>query len=240
MTVIVISLIPTVLALIIAIVVITKVRRKVSGLTSIPGLGGAGGPGFGLAGGADEDKAALAQQLYATGRKARAMITNVQSTGLIINHLNVQCDVSFQLTPLDGSPPFTGQKRMTINQTEMPRVGDVWPAWIDRSDPSVFAVGKPDGASPEQIPLFREFGIPHPLDSSGAVAAPPTWTPPVGAAASGMAPPPPPGPAPAGPPAADAASTSRVAELERLAKLRDQGVLTDAEFQIEKQRILGS
>ncbi len=223
MTVIVISLIPTVIAVVIAIVVITKVRRKVGGLTSsIPGLGGTG---LGLAGGTDDDKAALAQQLYATGRKARAMVTNVQSTGLIINHLNVQCDVSFQMTPLDGSPPFTGQKRMTINQTEMPRVGDVWPAWIDRSDPSVFAVGKPDGASTEQIPLFREFGIPHPLDSSGAVAPPPRTVP---------------GPAvPASPPAA-AASGSRVAELERLAKLRDEGVVNDAEFQVEKQRILGS
>lgn len=31
-----------------------------------------------------------------------------------------------------------------------------------------------------------------------------------------------------------------VAELERLAKLRDSGALTDAEFEQEKARILGS
>jgi hypothetical protein len=53
---------------------------------------------------------------------------------------------------------------MMINQTAMPRVGDVWPCWYNPADPSEFAVGMPDGASQEQIPVFREFGIPHPLD----------------------------------------------------------------------------
>jgi len=33
--------------------------------------------------------------------------------------------------------------------------------------------------------------------------------------------------------------TDRIAELERLAKLRDKGVLTESEFQAEKARILG-
>jgi Short C-terminal domain len=32
----------------------------------------------------------------------------------------------------------------------------------------------------------------------------------------------------------------RISQLERLAKLREQGVLTDSEFQAEKARILGS
>jgi hypothetical protein len=31
----------------------------------------------------------------------------------------------------------------------------------------------------------------------------------------------------------------RISQLERLAKLRDQGALTDSEFQAEKARILG-
>ena len=43
-------------------------------------------------------------------------------------------------------------------------------------------------------------------------------------------------PAPPPPPAGDA----RIAELERLAKLRDSEVLTDEEFAAEKQRLLGS
>ena len=34
-------------------------------------------------------------------------------------------------------------------------------------------------------------------------------------------------------------SDDRISQLERLAKLRDQGALTDSEFQAEKARILG-
>ena len=49
-----------------------------------------------------------------------------------------------------------------------------------------------------------------------------------------QAPPPPPPPAPAAAPAADP-----VAELRQLAKLRDDGILTEEEFAAEKRKILG-
>jgi hypothetical protein len=110
--------------------------------------------------------AAQAQHLVATGRKARATILRVDPTGVVVNHINLQCLVQFQMTPLDGGPPFAAQKKMMISQTAMPRVGDVWPAWFDAADLTQFAVGMPDGASMEQIPIFREFGIKHPLDSA--------------------------------------------------------------------------
>ncbi len=116
--------------------------------------------------GMSPEKQAQAQNLVATGSKARAMILQVQPTGMVVNMINIQCLVDFQLTPLAGGAPFNGQKKMMINQTAMPRVGDVWPAWYNAANPSEFAVGMPDGASQEQIPVFREFGIPHPLDPS--------------------------------------------------------------------------
>jgi hypothetical protein len=116
--------------------------------------------------GMSPEKAAKAQNLVATGSKARAMILRVQPTGMVVNMINIQCVVDFQLEPLLGGAPFNGQKKMMINQTQMPRVGDVWPAWYDAANPAEFAVGMPDGASPDQIPVFREFGIPHPLDPS--------------------------------------------------------------------------
>jgi hypothetical protein len=111
---------------------------------------------------------ARAQELMSTGNKARAMILRVDPTGVIVNHINLQCIVQFQMEPLDGSPSFQAQQKTMINQTAMPRVGDVWPAWYDPSDLTCFSVGMPDGASPDQIPLFREFGIRHPLDTSAA------------------------------------------------------------------------
>jgi len=114
--------------------------------------------------GMSPEKQAQAQNLVATGQKARAMILKVQPTGMIVNEINIQCLVDFQLTPLSGGAPFPGQKKMMINQTAMPRVGDVWPCWYDAVDPTQFAVGMPDGLSQEQVAVFREFGIPHPLD----------------------------------------------------------------------------
>ena len=61
----------------------------------------------------------------------------------------------------------------------------------------------------------------------------------------------PPPPQPPAPPGADpqveqlAESTGnmvldRIAQLERLAKLRDEGVLTDSEFEAEKAKVLGA
>jgi len=50
---------------------------------------------------------------------------------------------------------------------------------------------------------------------------------------------PPPAPA-AAPPAPSAGSGDRLAQLQQLADLKQQGILTDAEFEAEKARILGS
>jgi hypothetical protein len=92
----------------------------------------------------------------------------------------------------------------------MPRVGDVWPAWIDPADPGVFAVAMPNGSSPEQVALFREFGIPHPLDGAAPSAA--------SASPEG----------------------DRIEALERLARLHGSGALSDEEFAAEKARLLGT
>jgi hypothetical protein len=58
------------------------------------------------------------------------------------------------------------------------------------------------------------------------------------AAAQAAAPPPPPQPAPA--PAASAGAGDTIAELQQLADLKAQGILTEAEFAAQKAKILGS
>jgi hypothetical protein len=45
---------------------------------------------------------------------------------------------------------------------------------------------------------------------------------------------------PTSPAAAPSGADDRVSQLQELAKLRDNGVLTDAEFESEKQRLLSS
>ena len=105
-----------------------------------------------------------AQQLIQTGRKARATVMAVQPTGMVVNNINIQCIVSFRLQPLDGRPPFDQPKKMLISQTAMPRIGDTWPSWYDPIDPTQFVVGQPTAITPEQVAMFRDFGIPHPFD----------------------------------------------------------------------------
>lgn len=144
-----------------------------------------------------------AADLVATGRKARAKIVRIDPTGMVVNNINIQCLVTFLLEPLDGTPTFEGRKKMLINQTQMPRVGDVWPSWISPADPTLFAVGMPDGASAEQIPVFREFGIPHPLDQ-------------------------------------ESGEGDTVTELQRLAEMKDKGLLSEDEFAAAKARVLGA
>ncbi len=114
---------------------------------------------------ADHEKIA---RLQAEGAKARARVTGVKPTGLTLNNHHVQCLVHFQMEPLDGSPPFAAQKKMFFFETQFPRQGDAWPSWYDRADPSTFAVGVPDTLDAAQIPVYREFGIPHPLDTGAS------------------------------------------------------------------------
>ncbi len=123
-----------------------------------------------MVGTSDEDAAEI-KRLQAVGRRARATLASISPTGLTVNNFNVQCDVAFWLTPLDGSPPFEETKRMFFLETQFPRQGDIWPAFYDPADPSKFAVAAPGKLDPAQIPMYREFGIEHPLDSAPDTSA---------------------------------------------------------------------
>ncbi len=59
-------------------------------------------------------------------------------------------------------------------------------------------------------------------------------------AAAQPAPPPPPAPAPAAPAPAAPSMDDKMAELEKLGRLHESGVLTDEEFAAEKAKILNS
>jgi hypothetical protein len=50
--------------------------------------------------------------------------------------------------------------------------------------------------------------------------------------------PPPPAPAPAPAPAASSGTDDLIEQLDKLGKLRDSGVLTDAEFEAQKAKLL--
>lgn len=106
------------------------------------------------------------QRLMATGGKARATVTAAKPTGITVNNHHVQLALKFWMEPLDGPPGWEATKKVYLLQTQFPRLGDVWPAWYDRQDPTEFAVGAPSELSSEQIELYREFGIDHPMDNA--------------------------------------------------------------------------
>ena len=166
--------------------------------------------------GGSKEQQALAKRLFESGSRARATILSIEPTGMVMNEINIKCRVRFRLDPLDGGADFDGEKTFFINQTQMPRVGDVWPAWYDATDPSTFAVGQPNLGDPQTQQIFEDFGIAHPLaeDATGPAAAP---------AAAG----------------ADE-DDDRLDDLERLADLHARGLLSQQEFEAEKRRILGS
>lgn len=75
-------------------------------------------------------------------------------------------------------------------------------------------------------------------------AASPVVTPPIQHASASILPPPVPSTRPAQPvplplPRPQASTEDRFQQLQRLAQLKDQGILTETEFQSEKQKILG-
>lgn len=115
--------------------------------------------GFGMT----RAKQEQAQQLLAFGSKGRGWITSIRPTGMILNHINLECDVGFRIEPLAGGPCHDVSKRMFLAQTAMPRIGDCWPTWFDPADPATFAVGQPTEISADQAAVFKEFGIPNPF-----------------------------------------------------------------------------
>ena len=118
----------------------------------------------GVFSGMAKKKQAQAERLMATGAKARATITSIQPTGMVVNHINIQCVVNFRLEPLSGAPAFDGTKKTLINQTQMPRIGDCWPAYYSLTDATDFVAVAPGTGSPQELAIFKEFGIENPLD----------------------------------------------------------------------------
>ncbi len=217
-TILISAVVPIVITIVIALFVLRFVRKRVGG-SGVPGLAGLAGHGGGGKGGSAGTSPEIAR-LQATGAKARARVMNVRSTGVVINQINVRCEVTFEIQPIDGEPSFSGSKVVTLTQTNMPRLGDQFPCWFDRANRSLFAVGLVQQLSHETVSLYREFGIPHPLDPDGAPAA--STSGPASPSASG---------------AADAGST--VEQLAALATMHAKGQLNDAEFAAAKAKLLG-
>ena len=156
-----------------------------------------------------KSKKKQAEELMATGSKGAGTVLSVQDTGMTVND-NPRVKMTFRVEPLDGSPAFDLEKTRTVSRLSIPRQGERYPVWYDPSDASTWAFAT----------IADDQGRATMRQMFGEVAE--TFV--------GMN-------APEAPPSADGQDT--VAQLQQLADLHNQGVLTDEEFAAQKAKLLG-
>jgi hypothetical protein len=150
-----------------------------------------------------------AKQLFETGSRGVGVVLQVQDTGTTIND-NPRVRMSWRIEPLDGTPPFEGEKTKTVSRVEIPRTGDRFPVWYDAGDHTSWAYATIEDDSGRES-IRQMFG-----------AAAETMTG-IGNPAAAAA-------APAAPDPLD--------QLKKLGELHSSGVLTDAEFEAKKSELM--
>lgn len=162
-----------------------------------------------------------AQALFESGSKGVGVLLSVQDTGVTMND-NPRVKMVFRVEPIDGSAPFEANKTTTVSRVQIPRPGDRYPVWYDPTDHDSFAfatVANDEGR--QQIRAL--FGAA--AETITGVADPAAGF----ATATATAAPPAAAPASAGDP---------IAQIQKLGELRSAGILTEAEFEEKKAKLL--
>lgn len=160
-----------------------------------------------------------AQHLLEHGKRCPGTVLSVQDTGMTIND-NPRVKMRVKAEP-PGEPAFEFDKTATVSRVQIPRAGDRCAVFYD-----------PAGGEPGisfDAPALAMVGL-----APGAAAAP------AGAGVPGVVTVTAPPPAPGATAAVGAGDDDTIEELERLARLRAAGALTEEEFQQAKARVLGS
>jgi hypothetical protein len=156
----------------------------------------------------------LADLTDSSGERAGILANGIQGQGVIVAHGTPERGAQWFNLDIDLEVHVSGRQPYRVNNQYMVPAGATL-------GPGVTLPIKVDPNDPAKIAIDWESSQSAP--QRGEVR-------PVGG--SGFAPAP--APAPSG------GGGDHVAELERLAKLRDSGALTDAEFEQQKAKILGS
>ncbi len=155
-------------------------------------------------------KMAVAQNLVATGARGIGTVTEVRDTGITIND-DPRVEVVMSVEPEDGSAAFEARKTITVSRVAIPRQGERHPVFYDRADPAKWAYGTDVDPQQATADIRALFAR-----AAGAAAV---------AATEARSP---------------AGDHGPADELLKLNDLRLKGVLTDAEFEIAKGRLLGT
>ena len=155
-------------------------------------------------------KQAREQQLFQTGERATAVIEGVEGTGVTINNCP-QVYLTLRVKPRHGAE-FVHQRKIVIPFGAVVQPGHLIEVAYDPLRPTEVAL--------ETDPRYAatppaQYVKTRPPEAQAVAAAVPTAT------------------------AAEESPPTLIDQLERLGKLRDSGVLTEAEFQAQKRELLG-
>jgi Short C-terminal domain len=149
-----------------------------------------------------------------SGERSGILATGISGQGVIISHSPLEAGAQWQNADIDMEIHISGRDSYQVNNQYMVPAGATLGAGVQLPV-------KVDANDPSKVAI----------DWDAAQMAPARGQ--VRAAAGGAAP----AAAPTATPASGGSDT--VAELERLAKLKESGALTDAEFEQQKAKILG-
>lgn len=163
-------------------------------------------------------------ELFESGTKATAVVERVETTGKIINSRNVRIMLGLRVRPR-SEPEFTYERKLLVPISGVPQVGDLIDVAYHPDDKSKVALAT-DWSSDAG---FGRLLVLRPPDEPTA-AEPLGWQLDRGSDAESSA---------VETATSRRASADRVIELlERLHRLRQDGVLTEAEFEQQKAQVL--
>ncbi len=178
----------------------------------------------------------LMKQLEENGKHANATVVEIAEKGMavtrgaegVIGNTELSLKTHLRVQP-DDEPEFEVKKRFSYPQLAVPSAGQTVPVIYDPNDHDKIVVDYSPEA--QQSAAFTAAGIdPNQINQlmqqaqqmGGQAAQMPGGI----GQVPGMTPPAPP-------------QTDSVAQLEKLAKLKESGALTEAEFEAEKAKIIG-
>jgi hypothetical protein len=171
-----------------------------------------------------------ALQLVQHGSRCAGEVVSVEDTNVTIND-NPRVKMTIRAEP-PGEPPFTIVKTATVSRVNIPRRGDRCTVFYDPADRE-----NRNGITFDTVPGFTPYvttGQPFPTA--------PIATPTPASAPAPQAPAAAPIPGFSSPGAAatdDDPDEDPLVKIERLGKLRERGLVTQAEFDEQKRRLLG-
>jgi putative oligomerization/nucleic acid binding protein/uncharacterized protein DUF3592 len=171
-------------------------------------------------------KGGRAVDLMQHGKRCRGTVVSVEDTNWTVND-NPRVKMTVRAEP-DGETPFTIEKTSVVPRVNIPRAGDRCVVFYDPADPQ-----NRNGITFDAVPGF----------DTGASAPAPTPTPEPAASAAATSEPlilatatPTEEQSKA---VADAQSEGDpIEKIEKLNRLREKGIITQAEFEMQKQRLL--